>query len=132
MKKHDEGYVLVYVTVVLLVFCLVAATILTGALHNLNNQQNAIAKMEDQYAAEGMIEQVIAQWKSIDWDAYTAEETPVGETGVLYMGTTEDDVIILSATYGTVSIICELDKNGQYLSYEIGTFVPTEPKEVQP
>ena len=25
MKKHDEGYVLAYVTVVLLLFCLIAA-----------------------------------------------------------------------------------------------------------
>ena len=32
MRKHDEGYVLSYVTVVLLIFCLVATTILTGAL----------------------------------------------------------------------------------------------------
>ena len=60
MKKHDEGYILAYVTVVLLIFCLVATMILTGALKNLNHQQNAIAQMEDEYFAEGMIEQVLA------------------------------------------------------------------------
>ncbi len=60
MKKYDEGYVLVYVMVVLVVFCLVAATILTSALRNLNHQQYEIAKMKDQYAAEGMIEKVVA------------------------------------------------------------------------
>ena len=46
MKKHDEGYVLVYVTVVLLVFCLVAATILTGAHNNLQNQQKHVARQK--------------------------------------------------------------------------------------
>lgn len=61
MKKHDEGYILAYVTVVLMIFCLVATVILTGALRNFQSQQNSIAQMKDQYAAEGMIEQVVAQ-----------------------------------------------------------------------
>lgn len=61
MKKHDEGYILAYVTVVLMIFCLVATVILTGALRNFQIQQNSIAQMKDQYAAEGMIEQVVAQ-----------------------------------------------------------------------
>ena len=46
MKKHDEGYVLAYVTVVLLIFCLVATAILTGALRNLQTQQEANDQMQ--------------------------------------------------------------------------------------
>lgn len=64
MNKHDEGYVLVYVTVVLLIFCLVATVILTGALRSLNAQQNAIAQMQEQYVATGEIEKYIASFES--------------------------------------------------------------------
>lgn len=128
MKKHDEGYILAYVTVVLLIFCLVATVILTGALRNFQNQQNTIAQMKDQYAAEGMIEQVVAKWNTISWSEYTVAETPIGTTGVLYMGK-EDDAVILSATSGTVTITCQV-KDGKYIFYEVGTAAPTEPEEV--
>lgn len=122
MKKHDEGYVLAYVTVVLLVFCLVATMILTGALRNLQNQQNAIAQMKDQYAAEGMIEQVMAKWDTYKSDFEKDKE--VGETGVICKEV-KDDVVTLSATYGTAIITCQV-QNGKYVTYEIGAAEPTE------
>ena len=121
MKKHDEGYVLVYVTVVLLVFCLVAATILTGALKNLNHQQDAIAQMKDRYVAEGMIEQVMAQWDKITWSEYTEPETPIDATGAKYMGRGKDDAIILSATHGTAVVTCKVDKDGKFTDYKVET-----------
>ena len=41
MKKHDEGYALVLVLVVMLVLCLVATSVLTIALNNLKKQETA-------------------------------------------------------------------------------------------
>ena len=129
MKKHDEGYVLAYVTVVLLVFCLVATTILTGALQNLQNQQNAIAKMQDQYAAEGMIEQIVAQWSACVFAV--DEPVKIDQTDSTVICTAKDsEKITLSATSGMVTIICELDANGKYISYEVGAATPAEGEEV--
>ena len=55
-KKHDEGYVLVFVMVVIAVLSLVAITLMTGALKNLQAQSASIERMKDKYVAEGMIE----------------------------------------------------------------------------
>jgi type II secretory pathway pseudopilin PulG len=124
VKKHDEGYVLAYVTVVLLLFCLIATMILTGAMKNMTNQQNTIQQMKDRYAAEGMIQQVIANWNSYQWSSYTEENTQIETTGVYYMGKV-DGAIKLTASSGTVQITCTVDSNGKYQSFDIGT-APTE------
>ena len=119
MKKHDEGYVLVYVTVVLLVFCLVAATILTGAHNNLQNQQKTITQMQDQYAAAGEIEKVMAQWSTYDWNLIETKSY-LPNTAVECLGKGEGTVT-LRAESGTVSITCQIEvSTGKYLSYEIG------------
>lgn len=118
MKKHDEGYVLVYVTVVLLVFCLVATTILTGALNNLRNQQNAIAKMEDQYAAAGEIEKVIAVLNGTAADkVFTCSET----VEISWDETNNDDddlanVLTITSRSGSVAVTCKLKLTGANLS----------------
>ena len=123
MKKHDEGYVLVYVTVVLLVFCLVAAMILTGALHNLNQQQAANQKMKDQYLAAGEIEKVMAQWDACQ-DGYAPGE-PVGDTAAVWHEMEQDEaeteVYVFSASSGEVMITCKVYADGTYYSYEVGT-----------
>lgn len=120
MKKHDEGYVLAYVTVVLLVFCLVATAILTGALRNLQNQQNTIAKMQDQYAAEGMIEKVVAQRNTYTFST----STDFGDPNIVCTEVDGNDVT-LTATYNTVMIKCTFDKsNGEYSLYEVSTVEP--------
>ena len=112
MKKHDEGYVLVYVTVVLLVFCLVATTILTGALNNLRNQQNAIAQMEDKYFAEGMIEQILAVLdKKGDltiagvYEEKDQEENVIATLTVLAQEIANDDLYLtMTAQKGTATV----------------------------
>jgi Na+-transporting NADH:ubiquinone oxidoreductase subunit NqrC len=114
MKKHDEGYVLAYVTVVLLLFCLIATMILTGAMKNLTIQQDTVQHMKDRYAAEGMIQQVIAN------NFIISEEL---KEAVLVC---EEDganrrLVVQS---GTVQIICTVDSSGNYQTFEIGT-VPT-------
>ena len=122
MKKHDEGYVLAYVTVVLLLFCLIATMILTGAMKNLTIQQDTVQHMKDRYAAEGMIQQVIAQISPLKplepveniWD--TGVDCAVSEDGNGY---------VLTAVSGTVQITCTIDSSGKYQSFNIGT--ATEP-----
>ncbi len=132
MKKHDEGYVLVYVTVVLLVFCLVATTILTGAHNNLQNQQRTNEKMKQQYLAAGEIEKVMARWS--DYIAQYEKNASIGDTGAVWHEneTDEEDntLYVFSASSGDVMITCKVYANGTYYSYEIGT-VSAGAEEVQ-
>lgn len=131
MKKHDEGYVLVYVTVVLLVFCLVATTILTGAHRNLQNQQNANEQMKQQYIAAGEIEKVMAQWAAAK--VTYQQGRPVGDTNAVWHEKETDEknntLYVFSASSGDVVITCKVYENGTYYSYEIAT-VPAETEEV--
>ena len=60
MRKYDEGYALPFAVVVMLVLCLVAVSILTVSLHNLQNQQATIERMQDKYEAQGEVEKAIA------------------------------------------------------------------------
>lgn len=122
MKKHDEGYVLAYVTVILLLFCLIATMILTGAMKNMNNQQDAIQRMKDRYAAEGMIQQVIAQIQNgQDPDE---ENIEYAEDGTTIIGLLTAEKVSgawrLVASSGTVQITCTVDSNGKYQIFEIG------------
>lgn len=60
MKKHDEGYALPFVLVVMVIICLVGISIMSSSLNNLQNQKASIERMQDQYAAAGKIEKVLA------------------------------------------------------------------------
>lgn len=102
MKKRDDGYVMVYVTVVLLLFCMIATMLLSGAMKNMQTQQNAIAQMRDRYAAEGMIERVVAGENNIE--GVTIDDTDGNKT--------------ITATYGTATIVCVMDKN-RVTSYQV-------------
>lgn len=66
MKKHNEGYTLPLVMVVMVILCLVAVSIMSVALRNLKAQQASVQRMQDQYVAAGMIEKVVAQLESIE------------------------------------------------------------------
>jgi hypothetical protein len=110
MKKHDEGYVLAYVTVILLLFCLIATGILTGAMKNMTNQQDTIQRMKDRYAAEGMIQQVIANGFDVSGDLEDFVSCNSVKNGYR-----------LTAVSGTVQIICTVDSSGNYQTFEIGT-----------
>ena len=114
MKKHDEGYVLAYVTVVLLLFCLIATMILTGSMKNLTAQQDTIQRMEDRYAAEGMIQQIIA-------NGFEAGDELKENVLVCEEDGTNFHLIVRS---GTVQIDCIVDSNGDYHRFDVST-VPT-------
>lgn len=64
MFKRNDGYALSYVLVVLLVLGIIAAAVMAPPLRNLQQQQASIQRMQEKYAAQGMIEQVVAQLPS--------------------------------------------------------------------
>lgn len=61
MLKRNDGYALTYVLVVLMVLCVIAISVLSAPLRNLQKQYAYIAQMQDRYTAQGMVEQVIAK-----------------------------------------------------------------------
>lgn len=72
MKKHNGGYALPLVLVVMAVLCLIATAVLTNARQGLSSQRASIQRMQDKYAAQGAIEQVVAQIKIGSTDPHTA------------------------------------------------------------
>ena len=66
MKKHNEGYTLVLVLVVMLVLTTVATAILTFSVSNLKNQQGMVDRMEAKYAAMGALEVIESQLHIIE------------------------------------------------------------------
>lgn len=63
--KRKDGYVLVYVLLVVILLGIFALTISSTALRNLKSQQNSIDQMQAQYEAEGQIELFWA--KASEW-----------------------------------------------------------------
>lgn len=64
MRKHNEGYVLIYVLVVMVVMGLVATGVLTVSLNNYRAQQAAGQRMQELYEAEGIAEQLVAELRA--------------------------------------------------------------------
>lgn len=81
MKKNNEGYVLVFVVVVMLVLALVATAVMTFSLHSLKSQQNSIQRTQDQYAAGGEIEKVVALLKNSAGSVALANVTDAAQSG---------------------------------------------------
>lgn len=105
MKKHDEGYALVLVLVVMIVISLVAATVLTFSLRNLQNQQKSIQRMEDKYAAQGLIESCVQNAKT-EWKFMETSETGLSVTSV---NNTDSSVsATITASSGTATINCSV------------------------
>lgn len=61
MKKHDEGYTLLLVVVVLLVLGIVSAALMSMTVTNLKNQRNSVNRMKEKYSAQGELEIITAQ-----------------------------------------------------------------------
>lgn len=75
MKKHNEGYALPFVLVVLIVMCLIVVGIMDFSLRNLKSQQNTILRMEAKYEAAGQIEQIIATLENKKTDSFQKSDT---------------------------------------------------------
>ena len=121
MKKHNEGYVLIYVTVVLILFSLIGSMILTSAMKNLNAQQTAIAQMQDKYVAQGYIEQYLADKNGdTNWLIKDEDGKEVGN----FLVEIKDNRYYFTVRYGSVVITCETDSAGNYNAYEVSTAQP--------
>lgn len=59
-KKHDEGYALIFVLVVMVVLSIIAISLMSGALKNLTNQTATVDRMQEKYTAQGEMEKQIA------------------------------------------------------------------------
>ena len=128
MKKHNEGYTLPLVMVVLLVLAIVAVTIMTTSLKNMQRQQGFIETMKAQYAAQGQIEAIVGQLMKAEkpedvaaiLDPYTAGKDNV-------TANSDNMVITVKSISGGVTINCVINltvdaESGnkiEYTSYEI-------------
>lgn len=113
MKKHDEGYVLPLVLVVMIVMCLIATSLMSFSLQNLKSQQASIERMADKYVAEGAIEVAVA--KLIDCELSDATETvqkAINQTGCeIIECKISDDHASFTATvkHDNISVSCVLN-----------------------
>lgn len=110
MRKHDEGYALVLVLVVLIVLGLLSTTILTGAQRNIEVHRSSVETMQNKYQAMGEIEKIIG-----------ALETHIGEQLEILKATGdqwelaydhEKNEIRMKSSYGNVQIDCILRIEG--------------------
>ena len=120
MKKHNDGYTLVLVLVVLVTLSLLATAVLSAGMRNLESQQSSVEYMQDKYAAQGQIEQLLS-----------GEPVTLAEGGSV---TEDGENIIIVVQSGNVRIQCEMRgtlvasnnneyqisvEDAQYISYEI-------------
>lgn len=127
MKKHNEGYVLIYVTVVLILFSLIGSMILTSAMKNLNAQQAAITQMQDKYVAQGYIEQYRTEHNGDKAVDITDDE---GNVVGHFLVVVESNEYHFTVRYGSVIITCVMDSDGNYKSYEVSS-VESNPTETE-
>ena len=107
MRKNNDGYVLPFVLVVMIVLCIMSASLMTAAFRNLQMQQKFTDRMVDKYEAQGEIEKIVAQLKQDiviegnESEELTAEElTP--ENLAKSLGLTDDKVRILEVTQADI------------------------------
>ena len=103
MRKNNDGYVLPFVLVVMIVLCIISTSLMTAALRNLQMQQRFTERMVDKYAAQGEIEKAVAQ---LQQDLLTQDIViegnvsgePTVEELASKLGLTADKVRIIEAT----------------------------------
>lgn len=84
MRKHQEGYVLVYVMVAVVLLSLLGAAACSIAVNNLKAQQTSVARMKDEYAAEGEIEKFCAKIKGSEYSDTTKYNTVEAAQNAFY------------------------------------------------
>ena len=122
MKKREEGYVLLYVVIVITLLSVLAMTICTISLRNLQGQQASLERTRQLYAAEGKIERFVAnvqdsgvaQPPSEDpYSGFSNLVDALGSAPGLGLGNLPEwgsggGVLIVTAVEGTVSVSAEL------------------------
>ena len=114
MKKHNEGYALPFVLVVMVVLTMVAVSILSFSLRNLQSQQASIDRMKAQYEAAGEIEKVVAvldndQDITLD-ELLSSSEITLEDDEISYDENSPKRLTVkFSCTKNSVKIICSLE-----------------------
>lgn len=123
MKKHDEGYALILVLVVMIVMCLVAVTLMSFSLDNLQRQQDSVQHTKDQYAAQGEIEKIWVQLKAQADTIVVGANVEIQEDGTLIV---KENTVVIRCKFDGVTISTEGKCQGysgelRYASYTVET-----------
>ena len=138
MKKHDEGYALVMVLIVMLVLCTVAGSVLAISTGNLQKQQESFKRMEERYEAAGLIEAAVARikagLKSLDSNSGFDKTSLIGIladnrvccTSPIWDEAEECVVVRLEAVSGSTVVVCDLElrcSEGYEITENNGVFI---------
>ena len=105
-KRNEDGYVLVYVMVVVFVLCAIATALITQTIHTMAAQKKMVERMQDKYVAMGAIERAVAEIDEIYLaaspisyeDSFESSALPAGKTYLETSITSLSFVDILSIT----------------------------------
>jgi len=86
----EGGYILLYVMVVILTLCILAASICTSAVRNLKVQQASAEHMEFVYEAEGVVERFVAELIRAVETSDRVVDSSVAEADAQYEAMLED------------------------------------------
>lgn len=128
MKRNDEGYVLILVLVVMIVLSLVAASVLTVSLRNLQNQQASLERMQDKYTAQGRIEQKVSEITKL---LQPGAETPVEITGTAENINETTLRVTFTETEKSVKITCIIEITADNIVKVNDTYTLTNPTSYQ-
>lgn len=116
MKKREEGYVLAFVLVVIVVICLVAVSMMTVSLRNLEAQTASVERMQDKYQALGLMEETInsASWnielpQVVNGTSRSKQETIVAYLQDKFSTVLQDDDVFVSEAAEGARFTAEFD-----------------------
>ena len=107
MRKHNEGYTLVLVLVVLIVLALLSTLILTGAQRNLEAQWSSVEHMQDKYQAQAEIEKVQAKLEALLANNVTEPILLKDDSAIDITVTALDKKVEAVARSGSVQVRCK-------------------------
>ena len=110
MRKHNEGYVLIYVLVVMVVMGLVATGVLTVSLNNYRAQQAAGQRMQELYEAEGIAEMVTATLNDPTISATYTNITPKPEPAPVDFSVNHGNLLLSSVYAAALEYANMIDK----------------------
>lgn len=84
LRKDTGGYALLYVLIIVVVLCAIAAAICTVALRNYQEQARAVAQTRQLYQAEGEIEKLAALAEDLNTLSVTGEYDKIRDAKAAY------------------------------------------------
>ena len=110
MKKHNEGYALAFVLVMLAVLALLSSVILAASWRNMRFQQIAAQRMSDEYAVKGQLDRVLIQLEAMDSDgSIDLKNDPASGLQIVVV---EKNIIVMRARSGQIQGDCVLILTG--------------------